>query len=66
VVREVLESAVKMARLALGSLDVGEAEIERVEAMYRARDKERLAAQAEAGDLRAANDRIITQDERKG
>jgi glutathione-regulated potassium-efflux system protein KefB len=34
--------------------------------MYRARDKERLAAQAAAGDLRAASDRIIPQDERKG
>lgn len=34
--------------------------------MYRSRDKERLAAQAEAGTLHAAVDRIITQDERKG
>ncbi|GAA3269583.1 hypothetical protein GCM10020258_42400 [Sphingomonas yabuuchiae] len=66
VVREVLESAVKMARLALGSLKIDHAEIDRVETMYRARDKERLAAQAAAGDLRAASDRIITQDERNG
>ena len=66
VVREVLESAVKMARLALGSLKIDHAEIDRVEIMYRARDKERLAAQAAAGDLRAASDRIITQDERNG
>ena len=34
--------------------------------MYRARDKERLRAQYEAGgDLRAARDRIITSDERE-
>lgn len=63
-VREVLESAVKMARLALEALDVGLEQIDRAEDMYRARDKERLKLQIETGDLRAARDRIITQDER--
>ena len=29
--------------------------------MYRARDKERLKAQYETGDIRAAVDRMITQ-----
>ncbi|QNA83595.1 sodium:proton exchanger [Sphingomonas sp. So64.6b] len=66
VVREVMESAVKMARLALRSLDIGEEEIMRTEEHYRARDKERLKAQYESGDLRAARDRIITQDARPG
>ncbi|MBB4087370.1 cation:proton antiporter [Sphingomonas carotinifaciens] len=66
VVREVLESAVKMARLALTSLKVDIGEIDRTEAMYRARDKERLAAQYASGDLRAASDRIIVQGEREG
>ena len=64
VVREVLESAVKMARLALQSLDVGEEQIDRAEDMYRARDRERLKLQFETGDVRAARDRIFTQGER--
>jgi CPA2 family monovalent cation:H+ antiporter-2/glutathione-regulated potassium-efflux system protein KefB len=61
VVREVLESAMKMARLALEGLDVSGEDIERAEDMYRALDKERLTRQIETGDLRAARDRIITQ-----
>jgi monovalent cation:proton antiporter-2 (CPA2) family protein len=66
VVREVMESAVKMARMAMRSLGIEEEEIVRTEDHYRARDKERLKAQYEAGDLRAARDRIITQDPRSG
>ncbi len=54
VVREVLESAVKMARLALRGLDVSPADIDRAEDKYRSKDKERLALQMEAGDIRAA------------
>ncbi len=54
VVREVLESAVKMARLALRGLDVSPADIDRAEDKYRSKDKERLAIQMEAGDIRAA------------
>lgn len=64
VVREVLESAVKMARLALESLEVSEEEIARAEDMYRASDRERLKKQIEAGDIRAARGMIITQPER--
>src|SRR5690606_26173661 len=41
-VREVMESAVKMARLALEAVGVNLDEINRAEDMYRARDKERL------------------------
>jgi monovalent cation:proton antiporter-2 (CPA2) family protein len=65
VVREVMESAVKMGRMALEAIDIAGEQIDRAEDMYRARDKERLRAQFEAGDLRAARDRIITSDERK-
>jgi CPA2 family monovalent cation:H+ antiporter-2/glutathione-regulated potassium-efflux system protein KefB len=54
VVREVLESAMKMARLALQGLDVSPEDIERAEGMYRSRDKERLTKQIETGDIRAA------------
>lgn len=65
VVREVLESAVKMARMAMRSLNISDEEIARTEDMYRARDKERLKVQYETGDLRAALDRIITQPARE-
>ncbi|NJR77162.1 cation:proton antiporter [Sphingomonas corticis] len=61
VVREVLESAIKMARLALKGLGVADAEISRAEEMYRARDKERLRIQVEAGDIRAARALVAEQ-----
>jgi glutathione-regulated potassium-efflux system protein KefB len=61
VVREVLESAVKMARLAMQGLGISEAEIDRSEEMYRARDKERLRIQVEAGDIRAARALVAEQ-----
>jgi CPA2 family monovalent cation:H+ antiporter-2/glutathione-regulated potassium-efflux system protein KefB len=64
VVREVLDSAVRMARMAMQSLGVAEAEIDRTEDLYRARDRERLKAQLESGDLHARQDRIITAPER--
>ncbi|MFC3580243.1 cation:proton antiporter domain-containing protein [Sphingomonas hylomeconis] len=64
VVREVLESAVKMARIAMRGIGIDEGEINRSEEHYRARDKERLKIQHEAGDLRAARDQILTQDKR--
>ena len=54
VVREVLESAVKMARLAMAELGIDESDIDRAEDMYRGKDKERLRIQVEAGDIRAA------------
>ncbi|MBI0475031.1 sodium:proton exchanger [Sphingomonas sp. MA1305] len=61
VVREVLESAVKMARLALDGLGVSETDINRAEQMYRSRDKERLRIQIEAGDIRAARALVAEQ-----
>jgi CPA2 family monovalent cation:H+ antiporter-2/glutathione-regulated potassium-efflux system protein KefB len=63
IVRELLESAVKMARLAMRAAGVDEEEIDRTEELYRARDRERLKAQIESGDLRAKVDRMITVPE---
>ncbi len=60
IVREVIESAAKMARLALEEIGVDLEHIDRAEDMYRARDRERLRAQFESGDIRTARDRIIT------
>ena len=66
VVREVMESAVRMGRLAMEAIEVDGEQIDRAEDVYRARDKERLRAQYESGgDMRAARDRIITSDERE-
>ncbi len=61
VVREVLESAVKMARVAMRDLGIAGADIDRAEEMYRSRDKERLRIQIEAGDLSAARSMVAEQ-----
>ncbi|MFK3890229.1 cation:proton antiporter [Sphingomonas sp. NPDC079357] len=61
VVREVLESAVKMARLAMHGLGIGPGEIDRAEQVYRASDKERLRIQIEASDPQAARAMIAEQ-----
>ena len=63
IVREVMESAVKMARLALDDLGVSIEDVQRAEEMYRSRDKERLKLQIQSGDLTAARDRIFTTPE---
>jgi CPA2 family monovalent cation:H+ antiporter-2/glutathione-regulated potassium-efflux system protein KefB len=63
--REVLESAVAMARTALESLDVAAEEIDRAEDYYRSRDRERLTAQKAAGEVRAVTDGVITQNPRQ-
>ncbi len=60
-VREVLESAVVMARRALASVGVDGPDIDRAEDRYRKTDRERLRAQVEAGDIRAARQVMITQ-----
>jgi len=65
IVREVMESAIKMGRLALDCIGVDGPDIDRAEADYRRRDKERLRAQVESGDLRAAIDRMLIQQERQ-
>ena len=61
VVREVLESALRMARMALEKLGLSEEAIERAETLYRSTDKERLSKQIAAGDLRAARNIILTE-----
>ncbi|MCJ2178630.1 cation:proton antiporter [Novosphingobium album (ex Hu et al. 2023)] len=61
ITREVMESAVMLARNALQGLGVSLQDIEKAETLYRSRDKERLSAQYETGDLRTARDRILTQ-----
>jgi monovalent cation:proton antiporter-2 (CPA2) family protein len=53
-VREVMESAVRMGRMALESMGTEAEEIDRIEADYRERDLRRLRAQHEAGELRVA------------
>jgi CPA2 family monovalent cation:H+ antiporter-2/glutathione-regulated potassium-efflux system protein KefB len=63
VVREVLESAVRMARMAMESVGVDVEEIDRTENLYRSRDRERLKAQLATGDMRAQIERIITEPE---
>ncbi|KQN26558.1 sodium:proton exchanger [Sphingomonas sp. Leaf33] len=59
VVREVLDSAVHMARDAMAAVGVDAGEIDRTEDFYRGRDRERLKIQFEAGDLRAAREAVI-------
>ncbi len=61
VVREVMESAIKMARAAMEGLGIDHADIDRAEDMYRSRDKERLRLQVEAGDIRAARALVAEQ-----
>ena len=53
--REVLESAICLARDTLEALDCDEAKIERVVDEYRRRDLERMRLQREAGDLHAGS-----------
>jgi CPA2 family monovalent cation:H+ antiporter-2/glutathione-regulated potassium-efflux system protein KefB len=63
-VREVLDSAVRMARMAMEKVGVGMEEIERTEGLYRARDHERLKAQLKANDLRARTEPMFVEPER--
>jgi CPA2 family monovalent cation:H+ antiporter-2/glutathione-regulated potassium-efflux system protein KefB len=60
-VREVFESAVQMARMALIDIGVDGAEIDRGEHEYRDGDLERLRLQSDSGDVRAGIDRMITE-----
>jgi CPA2 family monovalent cation:H+ antiporter-2/glutathione-regulated potassium-efflux system protein KefB len=61
VVREMLESALRMARMALEKMGLSEEAIERAETLYRATDRERLSRQIAAGDIRAARENILTE-----
>ena len=64
IVREMMESAVVMARRALEAIGVDQREIDIAEAEYRKRDTERLKLQKETGDIRAGRDGIITSQSR--
>ncbi len=61
-VREVLESAVVMARLAMEAVGVDQQEIDKSEREYRKRDLARLKLQKETGDLRAGRDGMFSQE----
>ncbi len=63
VTREVLESAMSMARTALDRLGLSVEEIDRAEAIYRKHDQDRLERQIESGDLHAAREIILTRPE---
>ncbi|OYY91343.1 MAG: sodium:proton exchanger [Sphingomonas sp. 28-66-16] len=58
-IREVLESAVCMARQALTEVGVDNDEISKTEAQYRTRDIDRLNAQTVDGDLHAGDAHLI-------
>lgn len=61
VVREVLDSAVRMARQAMEAVGVDPEQIDRTEDLYRKRDRERLRIQLEVGDLAASRARVIAE-----
>jgi CPA2 family monovalent cation:H+ antiporter-2/glutathione-regulated potassium-efflux system protein KefB len=63
-VRELLDSAVRMARMAMETVGVDAEEIDRTEDLYRARDRERLKAQLATGDLRAKTETMFTEPEK--
>ncbi|WP_421855461.1 cation:proton antiporter [Novosphingobium sp.] len=63
IMRETFESAIAMARAALDNAGLSNEAITRAETLFRARDGERLSLQMEAGDPRAARDRILTAPE---
>lgn len=60
IVREVFESAIKMARMALEDAGVSLESVRRAEDMYRSRDRERLTLQVASGDIHIGQDKIIT------
>ena len=64
IVRELMESAIAMAREGLDGLGLGLDDIERAERVYRANDQERLDAQFDTGDVRSGRDRIIVTPNR--
>lgn len=61
VVREVLESAIVMARRAMDAVGVDGAEIDKTEAEYRRTDIARLKQQKETGDIYAGRDGLFSQ-----
>ena len=64
-IREVMESAVEMARSALECLGDSLEDVDRAEEFYRRVDLERLGVEQEVGDFHAGSDRVITQPTRE-
>lgn len=64
-IREVMESAVQMARAALEELGDSLEDIDKAEKSYRDNDRERLDIQKDQGDYRAGFDKVITQETRE-
>jgi glutathione-regulated potassium-efflux system protein KefB len=61
-IRELFESAVAMGREALALFCVDAEEVDRVERVYRARDRERLDSQTASGDLHAMSETMFGPD----
>lgn len=58
IVREVFDSAVRMARMAMTQVGVGEEEIDQTETFYRQRDRERLKLAQGADNVETIRDRM--------
>jgi len=56
IIREVYESAITVARMALDNLGLSEREIDEAETTYRENDRKRMDVQIEGGDIYAARD----------
>jgi CPA2 family monovalent cation:H+ antiporter-2/glutathione-regulated potassium-efflux system protein KefB len=65
-VRELLESAMQMARSALEALGDSLQDIDEAEELYRDNDAERLGLEKAAGNYRAGRDHVINQRTRGG
>jgi glutathione-regulated potassium-efflux system protein KefB len=59
-VREVIESAICMARLAMAEIGVDDESIDNTETDYRDRDARRLKRQTETGDMHAEDETMLT------
>ena len=63
VMREVSESALRMALMALENVGLSEEEIERAEATYRENDHRRMELQIKGGDIYAAQEMTREQQD---
>ncbi len=61
VVREVLESAVRMGLMALEKVGLSDEEIDRAESVFRTHDRESMQVQIEGGDIYAAREMTRAQ-----
>lgn len=63
VMREVLESAVRMGLMALEKVGLSDEELDRAEALFRTHDRDRMLVQIEGGDIFAA--REMTREQQR-